>query len=46
MSNYSLTLRLPGFTRAQIKRKLRSAFGSAAVQEAQITNTPHAAGLL
>jgi len=38
MSNYSLTVRLSGFTRAQIKRKLRTAFGSTAAQEAQIVN--------
>jgi hypothetical protein len=36
MSNYSLTVRLSGFTRAQIRRKLRTAFGSATAQEAQL----------
>lgn len=38
MSDYSLTVRLSGFTRAQIKRELRTAFGSAAAQKAQIVN--------
>ena len=38
MSDYSLTVRLSGFTREQVKRKLRTAFGSAAAQEAKIVN--------
>jgi hypothetical protein len=38
MSNYSLTVRLSGFSRAQIKRNLRTAFGSAVAQEAQIVD--------
>jgi hypothetical protein len=38
MSDYSVTVNLPGFTRTQIRRKLQTAFGAAAVQEAQIVS--------
>lgn len=36
MSEYSVIVRLQGFTRAQIKRQLRTTFGSAVEREAQI----------
>lgn len=39
MSDYSVTVRLQGFTRSQIKGRLEAAFGSPAAQEAQIVAT-------
>ncbi len=36
MPDYSVTIRLEGWTRSQVAKKLRSAFGSVVAKEAQV----------